>query len=364
MALSMERALSDSGQWRASITYQSRCLDHTSNGVGLHGKAASSRVAHSLNLPVDNPLVWWRSRTLLRLLAMLFGAVVLFAILATSSVFLLSERRLQRRFDVRVSVPTPNPSLIELGAKLAVTRGCADCHGSDYSGKVIVDDPIFGQIIGDNLTRMPGDHAGGSVHQRMYFALHHGIDLDSRPLLMMPSKEFAKLSAREIEALSAYFASLSPVGRDAQESSLGPLGRTLLVAGKLEGFLSAEVINHNLPATAEPPPRGTLAYGKHTALLCTGCHQEDFGGGRMSHGGPSAPPAANLTSHRSGLALWDEEDFIKAMRHGQRPDGSMIDSKYMPWQAFGKADDDELRAIWMYLKSVPPVDRAVHTRLP
>ena len=87
MALSMERALSDSGQWRASITYQSRCLDHTSNGVGLHGKAASSRVAHSLNLPVDNPLVWWRSRTLLRLLAMLFGAVVLFAILAAILAF-------------------------------------------------------------------------------------------------------------------------------------------------------------------------------------------------------------------------------------------------------------------------------------
>ena len=39
MALSMERALSDPGQWRASITYRSRCLDHTSNGVGLYGEA-------------------------------------------------------------------------------------------------------------------------------------------------------------------------------------------------------------------------------------------------------------------------------------------------------------------------------------
>jgi mono/diheme cytochrome c family protein len=298
-----------------------------------------------------------RSRTALRLLARTAGVLTLIALTAAGLVYLQSERRLQRDYGIRVQLPVPDRSLIAEGAELALTRGCADCHGADFSGKILSDDALFGRLVGDNLTRMPERHADRTVHERMYLALHHGVDLDGRPLMMMPSKEFASLSAREMEALSAYFSSVAPRQRALPESRLGPLGRMLLAIGKLDGFLSAEVINHDLPVVAEPPPKGTLAYGRYVAQLCTGCHQPDFGGGRMSHGGPSAPPAANLTPHATGLAPWSEEDFVRALRHGQRPDGSRIDEKFMPWKTFGRANDAELRAVWRYLRSLPPVDR-------
>jgi hypothetical protein len=139
------------------------------------------------------------------------------------------------------------------------------------------------------------------------------------------------------------------------------LGRALLMAGKLPGFLSAEVIDHDLAPVAHPPPPGTLAYGRHAAQLCTGCHGANLSGGEMTHGGGRLPPAANLTPHRTGLAAWREADFVAAMRSGRRPDGSAIDARAMPWRAVGQASDAELHSIWLYLRSLPPVDRDVRS---
>lgn len=294
-------------------------------------------------------------RSIARLLARSAVAAVVLVLAAAVLVHAASERRLQRDYALRIDLPAPDPALRGEGRHLAVSRGCADCHGDDFGGKVIADAMPFARLVGDDLTRMPPGRGERSVHERMYRALHHGVDLDSRPLLMMPSKEFASLSAREIEALSAYFISLPPARRELPDSALGPLGRLLLVVGKLDGFLAAEVIDHGVAAIAEPPPLGTIEYGRHAAQLCTGCHRSDFAGGRMSHGGPELPPASNLTPHDTGLAAWSEEDFILAMRTGRRPDGSAIDGRAMPWRAVGRASDLELQSIWRFLRSLPPV---------
>lgn len=279
--------------------------------------------------------------------------------LALAAVYALSQARLRKDYAISVAPAAADPVLATEGRQLARSRGCADCHGENFGGKMLMDQMPFGRIVGDNLTRMPSGHEQGSVRERMFRALHHGVDMDSRPLLMMPSKEFASLSAREIDALSAYFAGLAPVERQLPDSKLGPLGRALLVAGKLEGFLSAETIDHAASAVAEPPPLGTLDYGRHAAQLCSGCHRADFAGGRMSHGGPGTPPAANLTPHTTGLVRWSEREFVNAMRTGRRPDGTTIDGRSMPWRAVGAASDLELKSIWLFLRSLPPTDRDV-----
>jgi hypothetical protein len=64
------------------------------------------------------------------------------------------------------------------------------------------------------------------------------------------------------------------------------------------------------------------------------------------------PIVANLTPDESGLKAWSEADFIRAIREGKRPDGSAI-SEYMPWKAYGQMSDDELKAIFAYLRTVP-----------
>jgi mono/diheme cytochrome c family protein len=289
-------------------------------------------------------------------------AIFVLAALACLVVYVLSQRRLQRDYRISLSLPMPRAALKEEGAALARSRGCADCHGDDFGGKVLLDEMPFARIVGSNLTDRREALLPAQNHERFYRALHHGVDMGSRPLMMMPSAEFSHLSAHEIEALSAYLGSLPPIQRDLPASTMGPLARVLLATGKLEGFLSAEVIDHGRPAIPQAPPMGTLAYGEHAAQLCTGCHHTDLGGGPMPHGGPDAPPAANLTSHRTGLAHWSERDFITAMRTGVRPDGSRINPAYMPWRAVGQASDQELHAIWIYLQSRAPMAREIRPR--
>lgn len=273
-------------------------------------------------------------------------------VIALACVYLLSQSRLDRVVPLSLQLEAPDPALVARGQQLSRSRGCADCHGQDFDGKVVIDELPFARVSAGTLRLRAGESAPAH-HERMYRALHHGVDSNGRPLLMMPSAEFASLSRQEIEAIAAYLQTLPGTSRVLPQTTLGPLGRTLLVAGKLPGFLSAEVINHQLAPSEQPPPVGTLAYGRHAARLCMGCHQSDLSGGRMSHGGPGAPPAANLTPG-GPMAQWTEADFVRAMRSCQRPDGSTVDGRYMPWRAVGQATDAELHAIWLYLQSLPP----------
>ena len=69
--------------------------------------------------------------------------------------------------------------------------------------------------------------------------------------------------------------------------------------------------------------------------------------------------AINLTPHTHGCSVWTEEMFIKAMRSGKHMGSGRPIMPPMPWQNLGAATDDDLRAIFAYLKSLPPVDNRV-----
>ncbi len=123
--------------------------------------------------------------------------------------------------------------------------------------------------------------------------------------------------------------------------------------------MAAELINHDAPRE-QVQPAPTAEYGAKVAGVCTGCHGPGLSGGK--HPGEPAEwkPAANLTPDRAtGLGAWREEDFIRAMRTGTRPDGSQIDPR-MPWKAFGQMNDVELRALWAYLQTVPAKAEGQH----
>jgi len=108
-------------------------------------------------------------------------------------------------------------------------------------------------------------------------------------------------------------------------------------------------------APASVPREPTAAYGRYLANVagCHGCHGYGLSGGRVA-GPPGLPPARNLTRDvATGLAAWTEADFTRAMREGRRPDGAPIDG-FMPWRQFRRMTDDELHALWLYLRSAPP----------
>lgn len=66
--------------------------------------------------------------------------------------------------------------------------------------------------------------------------------------------------------------------------------------------------------------------------------------------------APNLTPHETGLGVWTEEMFIKALREGKHMGVGRPILPPMPWTAYSQMTDDDLRAIFTYLKTIPPID--------
>lgn len=159
------------------------------------------------------------------------------------------------------------------------------------------------------------------------------------------------MSDDDLAALISYLTTLPPVDREPVESVVGPVGRALFLKGDLP-LLQAEVIDHGRSDWSAPPAGPTRQYGEYLAAGCTGCHGADLAGGPVPGGPPDWPPAANLTSHPDGLGGWREEDFFRSLREGVRPDGTAIDEA-MPWRNLAHVEDDEIRALWLHLRSLP-----------
>ena len=70
--------------------------------------------------------------------------------------------------------------------------------------------------------------------------------------------------------------------------------------------------------------------------------------------------AANLTpDENTGIGLWTEEMFIGALRTGKHMGAGRPIMPPMPWFNLAQATDDDLKAVYAYLKSLPPVKNAV-----
>lgn len=74
--------------------------------------------------------------------------------------------------------------------------------------------------------------------------------------------------------------------------------------------------------------------------------------------------AANLTPHDTGLGVWDEKIFIRALRTGKHMGAGRPILPPMPWSAYGQLTDDDLRDVWAYLQSIPPIDNVVPVPTP
>ena len=146
------------------------------------------------------------------------------------------------------------------------------------------------------------------------------------------------------------------------------------------------------PANADPVKRGEYLV---TIMGCHDCHTPMKNGAngpepdmaRMLSGHPEAlgkmPPASkltppwmwsgaatntafagpwgvsysmNLTSDgETGIGRWNEQMFIDSIRNGKQLGAGRPIMPPMPWPAYKHATDDDLKAIFAYLKSTPPI---------
>jgi len=220
---------------------------------------------------------------------------------------------------------------------------CQECHDGDLGGKVMVDQPAFGRLAAPNLTRGHGG-IGDYTDADFERAIRHGIGRHGRPLIFMPSEAFAPMTDEDLSALIGYLRTVPPVDRRHPEPRVGPVARALYLAGNFP-LLPVEIIAHD---TVRPRqhPGVSVEYGEYLATIggCRSCHGQSLAG-------DANPDAPDITVGR--LANWTEEDFFRALREGLRPDGSGLDPEKMPWVRSGLMTDDEIRAVWAYLRSLP-----------
>lgn len=227
---------------------------------------------------------------------------------------------------------------------------CADCHSGFFlSGQLINDDPLFGTIGGPNLTSGKGGIGGTYSDEDWIRALRHGIDQEGKPLVVMPSQSISKLNDKDLAELIAYLKKLEPINNELPTVQVGPLLRLFIVAGLIPDLLPAESIDRDAVRPPDLLPAKTAEYGEYLTFICTVCHTEDLSGGSGADEGMNLTPGGQL-------ANWTEEDFIQTLRTGVAPDGKRLNGEEMPWLTFSRFTDQEMKAIWLYLQSIPAVE--------
>jgi mono/diheme cytochrome c family protein len=249
---------------------------------------------------------------------------------------------------------------------------CTSCHGdptrkADFlagregplSGGVEFRLPV-GTIRSANLTADPETGIGGMRDEQIARSLRFGVRRDGR--VLAPFMPFANVSDEDLTAIVSYLRTQAPVRNEVQTRSLNPLGHAVMAfVLKPRGPTG--------PVPARVPAGPTVEYGKylaHGVANCAGCHtRRDLrtgaftgptlaGGMEFTEPGTSprkfVPPNLTPDPATGRIANWTEEIFIARARTGKGAEGSP-----MPWANYARMTDDDLRAIYRYLRSLPPL---------
>ena len=161
--------------------------------------------------------------------------------------------------------------------------------------------------------------------------------------------------------------------RNASSRLAGRAAVALLLVGAVAGtaFAAANVAKNKSRAQQ-------IKLGERLAFVggCNDCHtpgtfygnpdpKRTLSGSELGWEGPwGVTYPRNLTPDKeTGIGTWTEEDIVRAIKTGQRPDKSPL-LPPMPWPMYAHMTDEEAYAVAAYLKSIPPVKHKVPDRQP
>lgn len=288
-----------------------------------------------------------------KIVGVLALALVLVVAVAAGWVSFKYDDMFEAKFTVAphpVSVPTGDADLAE-GKRLLLARGCADCHGDDLGGKAFIDDPVLGALYSSNLTGGKGSRMKEYSEVDLERLLRHSVRPDGTSLVYMPAEELWHLGDEEVGRMILALRALAPVDREQPPHTPSFLLKALSVLGVFK-IVPAAVVDHAKAHPAAPPAGPTASFGAHLVNSCTGCHGAGLSGGRIPGTPDSIPVPTNITPAPDGLARYSESQFMNAMRTGKRPDGTDMNA-FMPWKVYQHMTDDELKALYAHLQSLP-----------
>jgi len=275
------------------------------------------------------------------------------------------------------------PERLQRGEYLAQhVMVCVDCHSTrnwnEFSGPLVPGTLGKGGDVFDANMGFPGTYYAANITPagignwtdgELFRAITTGVRKNGKPIFpVMPHHNYGKLDEEDIKSVIAYVRSLPAIENKVPES---------------ESDFPMNFIINTIPAKASlskrPPMSDSVAYGKYmaTATSCADCHTpfekgayvEEFylAGGRTFELPGGTLSSSNITPDKeTGIGNWTKEMFIQrfkvyrdsAAAH-QKVDFSKEFNSIMPWTMYAGMTDEDLGAIYTYLRTVKPISHKV-----
>jgi len=278
-----------------------------------------------------------------------------------------------RHFDI-------TPQRLERGRYLFTSQtGCSGCHSlHDWTahdapilpngegvGQVMWFKDLPGRIVAPNITPDPDTGSGKWTDDQLARAIREGIGHDGRALFpMMPYEQLRHMSDEDLASLIVFIRSLTPVRHEQPPTEI---------------IFPVKYLIRSAPEPVTQPVSGPdrsdpLKWGQYlvTIASCNECHSPrskgqvvagmDYSGGFTLDGPWGSAASANITPDASGIGYYDDVLFLQVMRTGYVRARKL--NSIMPFGEFKNMTDDDLKAMFVYLKTLKPVKHRVDNSLP
>lgn len=244
------------------------------------------------------------------------------------------------------------------------THGAPNVTGMELAGQLLPVPGLPGTIVASNLTPDPETGAASWSDDQIARAIREGVAHDGRTIFpMMPYGAYRTLSDEDVASIVVYIRSLAPV-RNPLPTTKVDFPVNYLIRGVPQPLTNA--------VSGPSPQASPVERGKYLVTVGCGCHIAtdqkgpirglEYGGGEHLEGPWGDATSANITPDASGISYYDEATFIQAMRTGYVKARKL--SSIMPFGEFANLNDDDLKAMFAYLRILPPVKHRVDNSLP
>ena len=278
-------------------------------------------------------------RKVLRWLGYGLAAIAGLVLIGAAWIWFASWRELNRAYAATPErLARPSTAQLADVPRQARVLGCLNCHGEGLRGNRMFEAPGVATVWAPNLTEV----AAHASDEQLARAIRQGTGVDGRPLWIMPSAMFARLTDSETAALIRYIRSLPRGGVRVPSVSIGPIGRIGVATGKFRPT-AAQIEEFRV---REPYQVGTEheAGRRIASLTCAECHGPDLTGGDVGDEGH----APDLTI----AGAYSPDQFRTLMRHGRPPGGRDLGlMRVVARERFAHLRDDEVDALYEYLRA-------------
>jgi mono/diheme cytochrome c family protein len=256
--------------------------------------------------------------------------------------------------------------------------GCTDCHSkrdfTKYSGPVVPGTEGGGGFVFDQKFGLPGviyarnitpDNETGIgtwTDDDILKAITQGISKRGDTLFpLMPYTNYNSMAKEDLMAIIAYIKTLKPI------KNAVPARQLMMPIAMV---YPAQFLKPSIDSNMRPPESDAVAYGKYLVNVadCGTCHSpltphgpdmsRMFAGGYVFDMGNYKVVSANITpDSATGIGTWNEERFMNKFTLYREEKNWNYDpgtqNTIMPLSLLAGMKDEDLRAIYAYLRTIP-----------